>query len=300
MRTRTAYVALLLALAAGTALTIVSCTPDATAPATVASSPDPAITQAKVADLRQKYGWIGDYHTDGLAYIYTQLSKKDGMTPTRADMCRRAVKALKEFHKSTRLAEVPISLMSDSFQREACLAESEVAPIRRSVFAYLPGLSPRSDLSIAAVTYLDRLGAVPNNATSTYDFMNQVHAIESEAAANLPESEASAVTAVASVARSSATYWEQNLEAWMSLPGAFPVPYARDVGEFDGRPLYSLLPSWWDHPTARGFRKVLGADIVSGARTAYLAWAAGPIGWEAVAASALFGSGSTAVALLLF
>jgi hypothetical protein len=300
MRTRTTYVALLLALTAGTALTIVSCTPDATAPASVASTPDPTLTQAKVADLRQKYGWIGDYHTDGLAYIYAQLSKKDGRTPTRADMCRRAVKALKEFHKSTRFAEVPLSLMSESFQNEACFAESEVAPIRRSVFAYLPGLAQRSDLSIAAVTYLDRLGAVPNNANSTYDFMDQVNAIESEAAATLTESEASAVTAVASVARSSATYWEQNLDAWMSLPGALPMPYAQNVGEFDGRPLHSRLPSWWDHQTVRGFRKILGADIVSGARTAYLAWAAGPIGWEAVAASALFGSGTTAVALLLF
>ena len=300
MRTRTLYVALLSALVAGGALTVVSCTPDSTSPDSVVAAPDPQIARAKVEDLRQKYSWIGKYHTDGLDYIYAELSRKEARKPTRAEVCRRVVKAVKAFHKAARGADVPSSLMSESFRNEACISDSEVAPIRSSMLAYVPSLSAKHELSAAAASYIDRLAAVANTAGSLPDFASQTNAIEAEAARNLPASEAAAVAGVASVARSSAGYWEQNLTSWMSLPGAMPLPYSRNAADFNGQPLLNQWPSWWDHPTVKGFRKILGADVVSGGRTAYLAWAAGPIGMEAVAASALFGSATTGAALLLF
>lgn len=298
MRTRNTYVALLLALAAGTALTIVSCTRDTTAPIQVAAAPDPQITNAKVEDLRQKYGWVGKYHTDGLAYVYTQLSKSDGKLRTRAGMCRLATKALKEFHQSARRGEVPTALMGPSFQNEACISDSEVAPIRQTVLALPPGNQRRLDLSRAATNYMDRIGAVPYNSTSESDFISQVNAIEYQAAASLPESEAGAVSAVASVARSSVQYWKQNLGAWSTMPGALPLAYSREVGGAPGQPVAGYWPDWFSNPVASGFGKVLGADILAGARTFYLAWELGPVSWEAVAASALFASITTAIALL--
>ena len=298
MRTRNTYVAPLLALAAGTALTIVSCTRDATAPNPAVAEPDPQVTQARVEDLRQKYGWVGKYHTDGLAYVYTQLSKSDGKLRTRADMCRLATKALKEFHKSARQGEVPTALMGRSFQNEACISESEVASVRQTVLAFPPGTPRRLDLSRAATNYMDRIGAVADNATSESDFISQVNAIEYQAAVSLPESEAGAVSAVASVARSSVQYWQQNLGSWSTMPGALPLAYSREVGGAPAQPVAGYWPDWWYNPFATGFRKVLGADILAGARTFYLAWELGPVSWEAVAASALFASITTAIALI--
>lgn len=297
MRTKSAYVAILLALAAGTALTVVSCTPDTTAPRAVAAAA-PMTTQAKVDDLRQKYDWIGKYHTDGLAYIYSKLSTSDGKVKTRADMCKLAAKALKEFHKATRGSDVPDALLGVSFQREECPSESEVASSRQIVLSFPAGASRRFDLSPEATGYIDRLGAVPESSTSQYEFLEQVNAIEFEAVATLPESEAAAVSAVASVARSSELYWEENLTSWSTMPGALPIPYSMEVSGGPEQLVYASLSGWWDHPAVSGFRKVLAADILSGGRTAYLAWALGPIVWEAVAASALFGSVVAAAALL--
>ncbi|MEO8576379.1 MAG: hypothetical protein ABI556_06760 [Gemmatimonadales bacterium] len=300
MRTRTTYVAVLLALTAGSALTIVSCTPDTTSPSSVVAASDPPIVRAKVDDLRQKYSWIGKYHTDGLEYIYKELSKKDGKAPTRAELCRRAVKALKEFHKTTRGTDVPSSFMEESFRKESCVTDSEITSVRTSMLAYIPSMTAKYELSAAAVGYIDRLAAVANSAGSLPEFVSQTNAIEAQAAASLPANEAAAVAGVASIARSSASYWEQNLTSWMSLPGALPMPYSQNVGDFNGRTLQNQWPGWWDNPAVKGFRRVLGADIISGGRTAYLAWAVGPIGLEAVAASALFASATTGIALLLF
>ncbi len=298
MRTKSTYVAILLALAAGTALTVVSCTPDATTPRAVAAA-NPQITQARVDDLRQRYGWIGKYHTDGLAYIYSELSKSDGKVRTRADVCKVAAKALKEFHQATRAGEVPAALVGVLFEREECPSESGAAQPGKSVVVSSSKMQRRLDLSAAAVKYMDRLVAAPENASSQAEFMDQVNSIEYEAAADLPESEAAAVSAIASVARSSAVYWDENLAAWTAMPGTLPVAYSSGVGGGPEQLAYSSGPGWWDNPAVSAFRKVLGADILSGARTAYTAWALGPILWEAVAASALFGS-VVAIAIMLF
>lgn len=305
MRTRNTYVALLLALGAGTALTVVSCTADTTAPRR-AAAPDPRITQQKVEDLRAKYGWTGKYHTDGLAYVYAQLAKSGRKVNGREDACRIATKAIKEFHKSARKGEIPAGTMGTAFDNGSCIPASDVAPIRGTLLSGSSIRAPRSDLSGAAVGYLDRLGAVPDNSNSAGEYANQVAAIEFEAAANLPESEAGAVTAIAAVALSSETYWDQNLESWAGLPGALPLPYARNAGDplqsvglAPGKPRYAGAPRWWNKPAVAAFRRVLAADILAGSRTAFLAWVTGPLVLEPIAASALFGSAS-AVLIQIF
>lgn len=301
MRTRNTYVALLLALGAGTALTVVSCTSDTTAPRATAAAPDPRITQQKVVDLRSKYGWTGKYHTDGLAYVYAQLAKSGKKMKGREDACRIATKAIREFHKSARKGEIPTGMIGAAFNNGACIPGSDVAPIRGILLTGSGIGTPRQELSAAAGGYLDRLGAVPDNSTSASEYVSQVTAIEFEAAANLSESEAGAVAAVASVALSSETYWNQNLDSWSELPGALPLAYARDVGS--ARQSVGNAPAdprywhydWWRRPAVVGFRRIVGADVLAGGRTAFLAWVAGPVAVEAVAASALYGSASTAI-----
>ena len=305
MRTRNTYVALLLALGAGTALTVVGCSPDTTVPPISLAAPDPRITLQKVEDLRAKYGWVGKYHTDGLGYVYRQLAKSGNKVNGRDDACRIATMAIKEFHKAAGKGEVPAGMVGTSFDIGECIPASGVAPIRGTILSGPSASAPRHSLSGAAVGYLDRLGAVPDNSNSSFEYANQVTAIEFEAAANLPEDEAGAVTAVASVAISSATYWEQNLDSWAGLPGTLPLPYARNaggtlqsIGVAPGKPVYAGAPRWWSNPAVVGFRRVLSADIMAGGRTAYLAWALGPVALDAVAASALWGSATTGVILL--
>lgn len=301
MRTRNTYVALLLALGAGTALTVVSCTPDTTAPRATAAAPDPRITRQKVVDLRAKYGWTGKYHTDGLAYVYAQLAKSGKKLKGREDACRIATMAIREFHKSSRKVEIPMGMIGAAFDDGECIPSADVAPIR-GILVTGPGIeTPRYDLSGATIGYLDRLGAVPANSNSSFEYADQVTAIEFEAAATLPEGEAGAVTAVASVALSSDNYWDQNLQSWGELAGALPLSYARNagsalqnVGLAPGKQRY-VSHRWWGSPAVATFRRVLAADILAGSRTAFLAWVIGPVAVDAVAASALYGSATAAI-----
>jgi hypothetical protein len=297
MRTRTTYLALLATLLTGTALTVVSCTPDATAPgATSVVTIDPNVTQAKVQQLRDKYGWMGQYHTDGLSYIYTQLAKGAGKPRSKDEICRIAAKAAKEFHKKNRGSEVPATFVDASLLNEVCGEASTSSSINRTVVSgFIDIHAPRTDLSYAATSYLDQLAALPISSTSRAQFLSSVYSIESQAAATLSESEAGAVTAVASIAISSANYWEVNLNSWLALGPA--VAYTKASNGRSGG-TEGLTPVYGWGPMARNMGKVIGADIVGGARTVATGWFLGPIAWDAAAVSALWASGVAVVALM--
>lgn len=306
MRTRFTYVALLLAIAAGTTLTVVSCAPDSTAPRVVTGAPDPLITHQKVEDLREKYGWIGKYHTDGLEYIYSQLVRNRKRLTSKAEVCKVAAKAVKEFHRTARHGDVPAGLVDPSLSAEVCAASQDLSPISRSLFANVTPGSVRADLSATAVGYMNQIAYLSENATSRTGLLNDIYSVESQSAAVLPEAEAGAVTAVASIAVSSMYYWEANLSSWTSVSGGTQIAYSRAAES--GSPARSssvgALPdkvsatNWWSNPYIRGFGKVLGADALAGGRTIYTTWALGPISWDAAAASAVWGSTVTALALI--
>lgn len=296
MRTRTTYIALLATVLAGTALTVVSCTPDATAPSANSVAVPAQTTEQKVQELRDKYAWIGQYHTDGLNYIYAQLAKTSSKNRKKDDVCRIVAKALKEFHKKTLGRDVPSNLVDPSLANEVCGDEAAPGSVNKNVVSgFIDIRSPRMDMSYAATSYLNQLSSLPYFATSRSQFMNTTYSIESQAAATLPESEAGAVTAVAAIGRSSADYWEPNVSAWAALSGPTMVPYTIITNGTSG----GLGPVYAWGPGAKALGKVLGADLLSGARTAAVSWFLGPVAWDAAAANALWGSG-VAGAMLLF
>ncbi len=298
MRTRTTYLTLLATLLAGAALTVVSCTPDATSPrASTAAAPDPQIVQSKVQELRDKYGWIGQYHTDGLSYIYTQLAKGADKPRKKEDLCRIAAKALKEFHRKSRARDIPSNLVDPSLVNEVCGEYANTGSISATVVSeFIDIRTPRTDLSYEATSYLNQLANLPITATSRSQFLAEVYSIESQAAATLPESEAGAVTAVASIAVSSANYWEENLSSWEALSGSATAYNLATSGTSGGIGNRGPVYGWG--ASARTFGKILGADILAGARSASVAWFLGPIAWDAAAASALWASAAVTLALI--
>lgn len=304
MRMRTTFAAIMLAGLAGTALIVTSCSPDSTSPL-AAPATDAAVSPQKLDDLRAKYGWVGQYHTDGLAFVYARLVQNRKSIHGKADACREAARALKEFHRTARKGDVPFGLVDPSISAEVCGTGGP--GISRDMSIDPTAMRIRGDgLSLRANDYLNRIISAVEGATSMSGLMNDIYGIELEASYTLPESEAGAVSAIASIAYSSAEYWDRNLTDWVTLNPA-ELLYARSVdgsGNSAKAPSFSLTnplgvlpPRWFSDPFVKNYLLVLGADVTAGARTAYLAWAAGPIGWEAAAASALWASATTALYL---
>ena len=300
MRTTMKYFAVLVSMA-GAMLVAQSCAPDGppTAPELNAR-----VTQQKLEDLQNKYGWIGKYHTDGLAYIYSQLAKGSGKPRSHAEVCRIVAKATKEFHKSARHGDVPANFVDPSLMSETCPADVDTRPINKTIISSAGGsFAPRSDLSWTAVNLINQITYIAGNSLSRYDYVTGIQNVESQATM-LPPDEAGAVIAVGSVALSSVDYWEANLSAWVTLPG-MGTAYALNAPEATsatvGASALPLAPrngKWWQNPYVRGFGKVLGADAIAAGRTIYVTWAVGPVGWDAAAAGAVWASGATAISLL--
>jgi hypothetical protein len=171
----------------------------------------------------------------------------------------------------------------------------------------LPGQTsrPRHVLSAAAQSYINQIADLANNLTTRSAYVNAILNIETQAV-SLPTDEAGAVIGVASVALSSLDYWEANLDAWVSIT-TMATAYSLSPSDKTSATVSSAGPAsltprsvgkWWQNPYVKGFGKVLGADALSAARTVYLAWELGPIGWDAAAASALWASGTTTISLL--
>lgn len=292
MRTRSACAAILLALTAGTALTLVACSPDATAPVADEESMQVA-TERKVQELRDRYDWIGKYHTDGLGFVYSKLKENSGKTKQRELVCRIAAKAIKEFHRAARQREVPLAFVDPSLASETCGQSESFGRIGKNVLVGNPQISANA-LSPVAVAYMDQIANAIYSATTRLGLLNALRSIEYSAVVNLPEAEAGAVTATVSVAINSMDYWEQNLDAWISLPGAIAFHYDRLAGTVmttpPSSPRMTGSSKWWNHPVVRGYLKIVGADAIGGARVLYTTWSAGPIGWDAAAAAALWSS----------
>jgi hypothetical protein len=300
MRKRLTYFAIVASVAA--TLTIVSCAPDS--PSSAASITDPQVAQQKLQDLQNTYGWIGKYHTDGLAYMYTQLTRDNGRK-SHADLCRIAAKAVKDFNRSARHRDIPAGLVDPALVSEVCPGNSNGVS---ATILTGPGSNakPRHELSSAAQNYINQIIDLANTATTRDAYVGGIQSIENQAVW-LPADEAGAVVGVASVALSSLDYWEANLSAWVSIPGTIATAYSISPLDMSAATLNSvgapsLTPrnsgSWWQNAYVRGFGKVLAADGMAAARTIYLAWEMGPICWDAAAAAALWGSGTTALSLL--
>ena len=296
MRKKLAYLAIVAAIG-GSILTVVSCAPDS--PPTAPLRDQSQVTQDKLQNLRQTYGWIGKYHTDGLAYVYSQLAKRSGKVKNRSDACRIVAQATKEFHKAARHGEVPATLVDPALMNDICSADANGNTVNSTVLIGGSSRGPRATLSGEAQSYIDQIVYLASSAGSRGALVNGVQNIEAQAAA-LPFDEAGAVEAVASITLSSADYWDANLGSWSALSGSPATAYSRSTADMTAGTLSTVgLPTTGPrYGWSRGLLRVLGADAASGGRTAVMAWMLGPVGWDAVAASALWGSGVAAVSLL--
>lgn len=306
MRTTPKYF-LILAAMAGAAVVSASCASDGPSTAPDAQTRSSRVAQDKLKDAHDKFDWIGKYHTDGLAYIYSQLAKGSGKPRSKQETCRIIAKATKEFHKAQRHTDVPAAFADPALVNEVCPSDDGAKP---STTVLVSGQTRKTDLSAGAVNLIDQITYVTATATSRSVLLSGVLDIESQAASLSPD-DLGAVVAVGSVALSSMDYWEANLSSWGTLPGMAtayslsPVDVtAATVGSmttplqgprfFTGR-----APGWWQNPFVSGFKKVLIADALAAARVIYSTWYMGPIGWDAAASAALFSSATTAFALFI-
>lgn len=298
MRTTLKYFAIL-ASTAGAALISASCASDG--PPTAPAKTDIAVAQSKLQDLHDKYDWIGQYHTDGLGYVYAQLTK--GKPKSHADICRIAAKATKEFHKMARTGSVPAGLVDPSLNNEVC--PDDFGSVGKTVIFSGTNPSPRSELSAAAMNLMDQIVNITSSSTSRYAYVTGVQNVEAQAV-YLPSDEAGAVIAVGSVALSSVDYWEANLGNWVSIPTSLPAAYSLSALDMSGAMVSSVaaptlaprFAPWWQSSSARGFGRVLAADAGAAVRSAYISWMLGPIGVDAMVANALWASTAAAISLL--
>jgi hypothetical protein len=304
MRTTPKYF-LILAVMAGAAVVSASCASDG--PPTAPVRQNQRIVLSKLQDVHAKYDWIGKYHTDGLAYVYSQLAKGYGKPRTQKEMCRIVAKATKEFHKAQRHGDVPAALVDPALNNEVCPAD-DGGKLNKTVL--VSGPSRKTELSEGAVSLIDQITYLTNTATSRSALVNGVLDIESQSAYLSPD-DAGAVIAVGSIALSSADYWEANLDAWVSV-GTKATAYSVSALDMTavtvasttasiGGPRFVTGPGshWWQNPFVKGFGKVLTVDAMTAARSAYVSWYMGPVGWDAAAASALFASATSVVVLLM-
>jgi hypothetical protein len=300
MRTTPKYF-LILAVMAGAAVVSASCASDG--PSTAPVSASPQVVQSKLQDVHAKYDWIGKYHTDGLAYVYDQLAKSDGKPRNHAQMCKIATRAIKEFHRAQRHADVPAGLVDPSLINDVCPTGEDG---KTSKTVVVSGVTRKADLSPGAVSLIDQITYLTNTATSRSMLINGILNVESQSAF-LPPDEAGAVIAVGSIALSSLDYWEANLSAWVGLPTTLATAYSLSPLDMTRATVISTAApivgprygtGWWQNPFVKGFRGVLLADALAAARSIYVSWYMGPIGWDAAACSALFASVASALALL--
>lgn len=298
MRMRSAISGLLLAVAGSAALSAAACSRDATAPPVVETE---VSTERKVQELQERYGWIGTYHTDGLAFVFEKLKENRGSIKRRDQVCRLAAKAVKEFHRNARKGEIPLAFVDQSLATETCDFREKPGKIGKNVIAGEPTLRT-SELSPLAASHMNQIQDAINSATTRAELLTALHSIQSAAVVNLSQSEAGAVVAAVSVAISSMDYWEANLDAWESFSGGIAIPYNKLAG--DGIDMASpgttnfTKPRWWTHPAIRTYLRIVGADALGAMRVIYTTWALGPIGWDAAAAAGVWSSITMMLSLL--
>lgn len=196
------------ALVLGLTATVVGCSKDSTAPQGSAAHP----AQQKTSESQDSYKRAGKYHTEGLAYVYSKLAQTNKRS-TKAEKCRVAIAALKEFDRAYRNGKSS-GFVSDDVCGLVDATGDLPAFGEQSVPSYVnSGFSPQ------AASMLDEIRNVGSHSSSA-SVASTVTRVQNSAAAKLNPAEAGAVTALGSVAISSAEYWEANADKWRGLSSA--------------------------------------------------------------------------------
>lgn len=283
MRTKFRCAALLLAVTAGTGLTVVSCSSDSTAPA---AATELRVAAAKLDNLRDNYGWMGDYHTKALELAFATLSEPKNRGLSRVDKCRVASAALKEFHKSFRRNGRPLGFTDVSTIDGLCEAGAKgdvkvAAAVAASVAASVaaaPG-KVRNDISAAASKHMTQIELAFDSDVSRSALESRVNDIQSSASASLRTDEAGAVVGLGSIAFSSISYWDANEDAWTSGGTGGGAAYSRSAsaGPSLNIGVSSLAPRFGFGPRSRAIMK---ADVSAALSTLIYEWFLGSIALE--------------------
>jgi hypothetical protein len=196
----------------GLTATVVSCSKDSTAPQGSVSASARA-AQQKAQDSQESYKRAGKYHTDGLAYVYSKLAQTSKRS-TKAERCRVAIAALKEFDRSLRNGKSS-GFVSD----DVCGPVGGTGDIPQFGDQSVPSYAG-AGFSPAAASMIDEIRNVTSSHTSSASVVSTVARVQNSAAATLYPAEAGAVAALGSVAVSSAEYWEANADKWRGLSSA--------------------------------------------------------------------------------
>jgi hypothetical protein len=266
-----------LAIGAGLTVASVSCRDNATAPQLRAPDPDGVTMDRRVADLRAKTSFMGQFHTDALTYIASQLEAAKQTARTQADRCSVASKAFKDFTKAYRRDGAPLTLPADFESGLGCNGGAPVGTRPNIQIGSAGRLQPRNDdLSLQAQSYLSRIESAFDADVTLEQLVSNVNAIAAEAAGTLDYAAASAVFGTASIAVSSAKYWSTNSEAWVdggSVPLAYsvltqPLGYAADrmspLGRFIMKAdvsgaISSFVKDWWTGAASFEKAMIIGA-----------------------------------------
>ncbi len=203
--------ALVLALTA----TVVSCSKESTAPLGQSASAGAHSAQQMTQGAQESYKWPGKYHTDALAYVYSKLAQANKRS-TKAEKCRVAIAAVKEFDKSFRKDANSTGVADAFLSDDVCGPPGSTGDIPQFGEEAGPSLAD-AGFSPLAASMLDQIRNVTSSRTSSSSIVSTVTGIQNSASAKLNPAEAGAVVALGSVAISSSEYWDANADTWRGL-----------------------------------------------------------------------------------
>jgi len=285
MEKRLRYAAMTLVTVAVSVMTVVSCTRDATAPSIAhEASQREAFVPDRVQDLRDKYGWMGQYHTDALAFVNARLGEPKNKGGSRLDKCRVASAALKDFHKSFLKSGRALSYNDLSTIDGFCDAGAN-GDLKLVASVGISGTAaPRADISVAASGYMGQIESAFDADVSLGDLQSSIYQVESAAASTLAPDEAGAVSGLASIAISSSDYWNSNLDGWGGVSDGPGTAYNRSANASGILGSVVLTPGRApSYSVGSRARAIMKADVMAALSTLLAEWWMGMIAFEKAA-----------------
>ncbi len=261
--------------------------------------PPTAEFTARLSKLHEETDWIGEFHNDALSYVFNSISRVPAKGRDKRSVCETARRAYAQFHHARRGTAVPASVDA---QLESFCVPNAAPAVRATAFGG-SNAEPRREVSAAAESMMDQIASAIDASTSYSDLSARVNSIEASAASSLSYDEATGVFIVGSVALNSATYWANNLTAWVPFtnsadyttllttrlvsPGEASPPFGgnnagQDWGEFAEQ-------VWKD--TKAAAKRAAGGDARAGIKSVIGSSIVGlPILWDVIIGAAAAGS----------
>jgi hypothetical protein len=207
------------------------------------------------------YAWVGVQHNAAVHFALSELSRIRNLR----NLPEAAVPNLIESRTLRYLATQGITASPDVLQ-----AGMAAVPVRGRISPSVLDYVAQGDVSTEAAQYVDQIVAwTQDDAIPLSDLYVRLAALENEAASRLNPSESEIVLSLSAVAASSATYWEQNGDAWVDqyLGGKLIEPLSTGGFTAMGRINWRMVAG---HDVLGGFSGAIaaaatGAGVIAGA-----------------------------------